>query len=185
MTLKIQGFSMKKNLLLVLIVLLFSGCVHSINQQGLTIRVPASQITESLEQQFPVTQNFQYGKVTLQNPKALLRAGSDRVQAGTTIGFSNALVPTQSGSLMISGKPIFDAKTGSVYLTQPNIDKLEFNGYKLATFMQGPLKNAVMPIINEVFRTRPIYRLNQNSLQSMFLKNIRVSNGELLLTFGL
>lgn len=176
---------MKKKVLLLLLTLFFSGCVHSINQQGLTIRVPASQITQSLEQQFPVSQNFQYGKVTLQNPKALLHSGSDRVQAGTTISFSNALIPTQSGSLMISGKPIFDAKTGAVYLTQPNIDKLEFNGYKLASFMQGPLKDAIMPLINEVFKTRPIYRLNQNSLQSAFVKNIRVSNGELLLTFGL
>lgn len=176
---------MKKNILLVFLVLLFSGCVHSINQQGLTIRIPASQITASLEQQFPVSQNFQYGTVTLQNPKALLHAGSDRVQAGTTIGFSNALIPTQSGSLMISGKPIFDAKTGAIYLTQPNIDRLEFNGYKLASFMKGSLKDAVMPLINEVFRTRPIYRLEKNSLQSAFVRDIRVSNGTLLLTFGL
>ncbi|HIP02680.1 MAG TPA: DUF1439 domain-containing protein [Campylobacterales bacterium] len=182
---KIQGFQMKKNLILLLITLFFSGCIHSVNQQGLTIRIPASQITQSLEQQFPVSQNFQYGTVALQNPKALLQAGSDRVQAGTTIGFSNALIPTQTGSLMISGKPIFDAKTGAVYLTQPSIDRLEFNGYKLASFMQGPLKDAIMPLINEVFRTRPIYRLDQNSLQSAFVKNIRVSNGELLLTFGL
>ncbi len=176
---------MKLKLFLLTMTLFLSGCIHSINKQGLTIRVPASQITQSLEQQFPVSQNFQYGKVTLQNPKALLHAGSDRVQAGTTLSFSNSLIPTQSGSLMVSGKPIFDAKTGAVYLTQPNIDKLEFNGYKLASFMKGPLKDAVLPLINEVFRTRPIYRLNQNSLQSAFVKNIRVSNGELLISFGL
>jgi hypothetical protein len=176
---------MKRNLILLLITLFFSGCVHSINQQGLTIRVPASQITQSLEQQFPVSQNFQYGKVTLANPKALLHAESDRVQAGTTIRFSNALIPQQSGTLMISGKPIFDAKSGAIYLTEPNIDKLEFNGYRLASFMQGPLKDAIMPLINEVFRTRPIYRLNRNSIQSMFVNNIQVSNGELLVTFGL
>jgi hypothetical protein len=176
---------MKIKYIIFLIALFFTGCVHSINQQGLTIKIPASQITNSLEQQFPIAQNFQYGKVTLTNPKALLHAGSDRIQAGTTIGFSNSLIPTQKGTLMISGKPIFDAKTGAIYLTQPNIDRLEFNGYKLASFMQGPLKDTIMPIINEVFRTRPIYRLNQNSIQSMFVNNIRVSNGELLVTFGL
>jgi hypothetical protein len=176
---------MKIKLLMLLTILFFTGCVHSINQQGLTIRIPASQITQSLEQQFPVAQDFQYGKVTLTNPKALLHAGSDRVQTGTTIGFSNALIPTQTGTLMISGKPIFDAKTGAIYLTQPNIDRLEFNGYKLASYIQGPLKDAIMPLINEVFRTKPIYRLNKNSIQSMFVNNIRVSNGELLVTFGL
>jgi hypothetical protein len=176
---------MKKRLLIVLFALFFTGCIHSIDPQGLTIKVPASQITQSLEQQFPVSQDFQYGKVTLQNPKALLHAGSDRVQAGTTLSFANALIPTQSASLMVSGKPIFDAKTGAVYLTQPSIDRLEFNGYKLASFMQGPLKDVIMPLINEVFRTHPIYRVNKNSLQSAFIKNIRVSNGELLISFGL
>jgi hypothetical protein len=176
---------MKSKLFLLISLLFFTGCIHSIDPQGLTIKVPASQITQSLEQQFPVSQDFQYGKVTLQNPKALLHAGSDRVQAGTTLSFANALIPTQSGSLMVSGKPIFDAKTGAVYLTQPSIDRLEFNGYKLASFMQGPLKDAIMPIINEVFRTHPIYRVNKNSLQSAFIKNIRVSNGELLISFGL
>ena len=176
---------MKIKLLLLAMSLFLTGCLHSINEQGLTIKVPASQITSSLEQQFPVAQNFQYGKVTLANPKALLHSGSDRVQAGTTIGFSNSLIPTQSGTLMLSGKPIFDAKTGAIYLTQPSIDRLEFNGYKLASFMQGPLKNAIMPLINEVFRTHPIYKLNPNSIQSMFINNIRVSNGELLITFGL
>jgi len=176
---------MKLKLLLLLSILFLTGCIHSIDPQGLTIRVPASQITQSLEQQFPVSQNFQYGKVTLQNPKALLHSGSDRVQAGTTIGFSNALIPMQRGTLMLSGKPIFNAQTGAIYLTEPNIDRLEFNGYKLASFMQGPLKDAIMPIINEVFRTHPIYRLNQNSIQSMFVKGIRVNNGELLVTFGL
>jgi hypothetical protein len=176
---------MKSKLFLLISLLFFTGCIHSIDPQGLTIKVPASQITQSLEQQFPVSQDFQYGKVTLQNPKALLHAGSDRVQAGTTLSFANALIPTQSGSLMVSGKPIFDAKTGAVYLTQPSIDRLEFNGYKLASFMQGPLKDAIMPLINEVFRTHPIYRVNKNSLQSAFIKNIRVSNGELLISFGL
>lgn len=168
-----------------LTILFFSGCVHSINQQGLTIKVPASEITQSLKQQFPISQKFQYGKVTLKNPKALLKAGSDRVQAGTTIGFSNSLIPTQRGSLLVSGKPIFDAKSRAIYLTQPNIDKLEFNGYSLSSVIQGPLKEAILPIIHEVFRKRPIYKLNKNSVQSMFINNIQVSNGELLVTFGL
>ncbi len=166
-------------------VFFLSGCVHSIGKQGFTIKIPSSKITQSLEEQFPISENFQYGKVTLKNPKALLHEGSDRIQAGTAINFSSPLIPTQIGSLFVSGKPIFDAKTGAIYLTEPSIDKVEFNGYKLASFLQGPLKNAVLPLINEVFRTRPIYRLDQNSIQNSFVNDIRVSNGELLVTFGL
>ncbi len=178
---------MKKTIsvIAIFIAFLFSGCIQNINQQGLTIKVPASQITQSLEQQFPISQDFEYGKVTLTDPKAMLSAGSNRIQAGTTIGFSSTLLPKQTGSLFVSGKPFFDAKSGAVYLREPNIEKLEFNGYKLASFMKGPLTEAIIPIINEVFRTRPIYQLNKNSIQNSFVNDIKVSNGFLLITFGL
>lgn len=165
--------------------LFFSGCVHSINQQGLTISIPASKITESLASGFPVQQNFQYGTLTLKDPKAMLQAGSDKVTAGTSIDLSSPLIPTQSGSLYVSGKPYFDAQSGAIYLHNPDIETLDFNGYKLASMIQGPLKEAIMPLINEVFRTNPIYRLDQNSLQNHFVNDIRVNNGELLVTFGL
>jgi hypothetical protein len=164
---------------------LFTGCIHSVSQQGLTIKVPAYQITQSLEKQFPITENLQYGKVTLQNPKALLRAGSDRVQAGAMVGITSPFIHNQKGSILLSGIPVFDAKSGAIYLTKPNIDKLELNGYKLTSMIKGPIKDAIMPIIHQIFRTRPIYRLNKNSIQSMFVNNIQVSNGELLVTFGI
>jgi hypothetical protein len=178
---------MKKIYLLTTLILslIFTGCIRDISPQGLTVSIPASSITKSLEEQFPRTQSFQYGKIHLSNPKALLHAGTDRVVAGTSIGYSSSLIPLQQGSLYVSGVPYFDAQSGNVYLRQPNIDKLEFNGYKLSSFLQGPLKDAIMPVVNEVFRTTPIYKINRSTLQGSFINNIRVSNGELLVTFGL
>ncbi len=177
---------MKKiiSLIVITLSLFLSGCIQNISQQGITVKVPASQITDSLQKQFPVSSDFEYGKVTLENPKAMLTAGSDRVQAGTTISFASALLPTQTGSLMLSGKPFFNAKDGAVYLKEPNIEKLEFNGYNLASFMKEPLMQAILPIVNEIFRTRPIYQLNKNSIQNSLINDIKVSNGELLITFG-
>ncbi len=169
----------------IMIASIFSGCIQNITPQGLTVSVPASQITKSLEEQFPITKDFDYGKITLEDPKASLRAGSNRVIAGTSISVSSALTPKQSGSLFVSGTPYFDAKSGAVYLREPNIEKLEFNGYEIASFMQGPLKSALIPIINEVFKSRPIYTLNKSSFQKSFVNNIRVEDGELLITFGL
>lgn len=165
--------------------LLLTGCIQNISENGLTIRVPASSVTSALEQQFPIRQSFQYGDVELANPKALLTRGSNRVVTGTSIGFSNALIPKQSGALYVSGVPFFDAQSGAVYLREPMIDKLEFNGYKLSDYLQGPLKQALIPIINEVFRQTPIYKVNRSSLQGSFVKNVVVDNGELLVTFGL
>lgn len=178
---------MKKLTIMIVLLasLFFTGCIQNISSNGLTVRVPASTVTSSLEKQFPIRQSLQYGNVELSNPKALLTRGSNRVVTGTTIGFSNALIPKQSGALYVSGVPFYDAQTGSIYLREPMIDKLEFNGYKLSDYLQGPLKSAIVPIINEVFRTTPIYKVNRSSLQGSFVKNVVVDNGELLVTFGL
>lgn len=171
--------------LLIMITLFFTACIQNVSPQGLTIRVPASTVTSALEQQFPIKQRFSYGDVELSHPQALLTQGSNRVVTGTTIGFSNALIPKQTGALTVSGVPYFDAQSGAVYLREPMIDKLEFNGYRLADYLQGPLKSAIVPIVNEVFRQTPIYRVNRSSLQGSFVKNVTVDDGALLVTFGL
>ncbi len=168
-----------------LAVLLFTGCIQNISPNGLTVRIPAATVTSSLEKQFPIKQRFNYGDIELSNPKALLTRGSNRVVTGTSIGFSNALIPKQKGSLYVSGVPFFDAQSGAVYLREPMIDKLEFNGYQLSSMIQGPLKSAIIPIINEIFRTTPIYKINRSSIQGSFVKNVVVDNGELLVTLGL
>jgi hypothetical protein len=168
-----------------LLMLLLTGCIKDINPSGMTIVIPASQINETLQKEFPITQKTQYGKVTLANPKALLEKGSDRIKAGSTVIFSNALIPEQKGSVYVSGKPYFDAKTGSVYLTQPMIEKLDINGYKLASFMHGSVADIVKPVIDEVFRKIPIYKINKNSIQGSFVKSVSVEDGSLLVRFGL
>lgn len=168
-----------------LIAILFAGCIKEINPGGMTVAIPASKITQSLQQQFPITQKTQYGKVTLANPKALLQKGSDRITAGATLLFSNSLIPQQKGSVYVSGKPVFDAKSGAVYLTQPSIEKLNLNGYQLGNFLKGANAEMVKPVIDDIFRKVPIYKLDRGSIQGSFVKNVRVEDGNLLVTFGL
>jgi hypothetical protein len=165
--------------------LLLTGCIKDINPQGMTVVIPASKITQSLQQQFPITENTDYGKVTLTNPKALLQKGSDRITAGATVLFSNSFISQQRGSVYVSGKPIFDAKTGSVYLTEPKVEKLNINNNNLTRFLNGSTSQLLKPIIDEVFRKVPIYRVDTNSIQGSFVKNVKVEDGSLLLTFGL
>lgn len=173
------------SILFLLSTLLLTGCLKEINTNGMTIAIPASQITESLQEQFPVTQNTQYGKVTLTNPKALLQKGSNRLTAGATVAFSNALIPEQKGTVYVSGTPYFDAQTGNIYLRQPQIEKLNFNGYSIGKFLNGSTMQLVKPIIDDIFRQVPVYKLDRNSIQGSFVKNVRVVDGSLLVTFGL
>ncbi len=172
-------------LFLLIIALSFSACVKEINPTGMTIAIPASKLTESMQEQFPYTENTHYGKITLTNPKALLQKGSDRITAGATVAFSNSLIPEQKGTVYVSGKPYFDAKTGAVYLTQPSIEKLNFNGYQLGNLLQGNNASLIKPVIDEIFRKIPVYKLDQNSIQGSFVKNVYVKDGNLLVTLGI
>ena len=165
--------------------LFLTACIQNISPEGVTIRVPASSISNSLESQFPIKQSFNYGDVELSNPKALLQKGSNRVKVGTALGFNSAIIPKQNGSLYISGIPFFDPKSGNIYLREPMIDNFQFNGFTLPSITQSPLKNSIIPIINEIFKTTPIYKVNRSSLQGSFVKNVTIDNGELLVTFGL
>ncbi len=165
--------------------LALTGCIKDINPSGMTIAIPASQITESLQKEFPFEQKTKYGKVVLKDPKALLEKGSDKITAGTTVLFSNALIPEQKASVYISGKPYFDAASGNIYLNEPSIEKLEANGYQLTNLLKGSIKSAVTPVINEFFRNFPIYKVNRSSVKGSLVKNVRVEDGALLLTLGL
>ena len=173
--------------MLLLFVALFSltGCVKQLSPQGMTVAIPTAKITQSLQKEFPITQNTQYGQVSLSNPSILLKRGSDRITAGATVLFSNAFISQQRGSIQVSGKPYFDATTGNIYLHNPSIEKLQANGYKLASYMQGSIKQIILPIVDEIFKRVPIYKINRSSLQGSFVKNVHVEDGSLLVTFGL
>ena len=172
--------------IVIIVFSLFSvGCVKQISPTGMTVAVPASKITESLQREFPVRQKTAYGTVTLSDPKAFIQSGSDRLTAGATVHFSNPLIAEQTGSVYVSGKPRFDAKSGNIYLDAPKIEKLNFNGYSLNTFITPEVMQQVQPYIDMLFQRIPVYRLDRNTLRGSFVKDVSVANGSLLVTFGI
>ena len=170
-----------------LFAILFStGCsIKQISPAGMTVSVPASKITESLQREFPVKQKTAYGTVTLSDPKAFIQKGSDRLTAGATVQFSNPLIAEQKGSVYVSGKPRFDANSGNIYLDAPKIEKLDFNGYSLGAFVTPEIMRQVQPYIDMLFQRIPVYRLNRNTLRNSFVKDVKVADGNLLVTFGI
>ena len=178
---------MKKLLLILTILssLLLTGCIQNVSPSGLTVRIGASQLTSSLQNEFPVYQDTSLGVIELSQPQALLSKGSDRIVAGAAISFSNPLINKQGGSLFVSGVPFFNATTGQIFLKSPVIDKLEFNGYQLFGGVTDPIQKSLAPIINNLFSKIPIYTIDQSTFQGSFIKNVAVSDGDLLVTFGL
>ncbi len=184
---------MKKFLAFIFVVstILFSGCIgnvqniENISANGVTLRISANELSSRLEDSFPIIQNLQYGTVELTNPKAILKKGSDRIVAGTTISYENDNLPLQKGELYISGSPYFNAQTGEIFLRSPKIEKLGFNGVDLFDYVKKPIVDALQPAIDNVFAQNPIYKIDSSSIQNSFIKNIQVDDGSLLVTFGL
>ena len=65
------------------------------------------------------------------------------------------------------------------------IEKLDINGYKLASFLQDSAGDVIKPVIDELFRKIPIYKIDKNSIQGSFVKSVSVEDGSLLVRFGL
>lgn len=151
----------------------------------MTLRIPADQINASLQKEFPISRHTPYGEITLTDPQASIRAGSDRVTAGATLLFHNALIPRQRGLLYLSGIPYFDAKEGAIYLRRPRLEKVEFNGYTVNGMLKKSIQTQLQPIIDQFFAQIPIYRIDRNSLAGSFVKDISVGDGALLVHFGL
>ncbi len=167
-----------------------SGCmgnisnIEKISYDGLTLRVSANELNSRLQDLFPIISNLQYGSIELSNPKAILKKGSNRLTTGTAITYQNDNLPTQKGSLYISGSPYFDGQSGAIYLKRPKIEKMQFNGVDLFDFVKKPIVDALQPQIDQIFETHPIYQLDRSKLQNKFIKNVYIDDGALLITFG-
>ena len=182
---------MKKILFLFLVAVSFTGCIQNIQNiqdisaNSLTIRIPATKLNSRLQDLFPIISNLQYGSIELSNPNAILKKGSDRMTAGTTISYSNDNLPTQKGLLYISGSPYLNGETGEIFLQRPKIEKLQFNGVDLFDYVKQPIIDALTPTIDNLFATHPIYKLDMSKAQNSFIKKLYIEDGSLLVTFGL
>ena len=174
-----------RTLLLVSLLWLLTGCIQDISPTGVTLRIPASQINADLRKNFPIKRRTPYGTLTLSDPKAKLEPGSDRIVAGATLHYANALIPAQTGTLYLSGTPYFDASKGAIYLHHPRIEELTFNSYSFTGLLKSNIQRQLQPILDRFFASIPIYRLDRGSMSGRFVKDVTVADGALLVRMGL
>ncbi len=174
----------------VIVTIWMTGCVQNIqnieniSSKGVTLRVSEDELSSRLEDIFPIVDNLPYGEIELTHPKAILKKGSNRVIAGTTVSYSNDVLAEQQGSLYLSGAPFFNAQTGEIFLRAPKIEQMKFNGVDLFDYVKKPLIDALQPMINELFAKNPIYVVDRSKFMNSFIKNVSVDDGSLLITFG-
>lgn len=167
-----------------ILITLFTGCIHQIDKQGLTLSISPSQISESFNDSFPIKKDLVFGTILINNPIIDITKNSKRLHAGINLNLSTMFTKTQNGKILISGEPYFNKKEASIYLQGVKIEEFSFAQIKLGNTFSKTFLASLQPMINEIFKKFPIYGIPKESFQGNFVKNISIEDEKLLITYG-
>lgn len=175
----------KNVLLTALVVLGLSGCVGvAPGGQGYTINVPMNMINSTVGQNFPQSQQTNYGTLMINKPNILGQAGSDKLGVGTSFSFSNMLIPNGiKGAVSLSSGVQYSTRDRGLYLKSPMIDEVTFQNFSLSKYLTPQMKNIIGDVIAQQLMKKPIYRMD--NMGASFVKGVAVQNGNLVVTVGL
>jgi len=175
----------KLQILLVLFLLLFfTGCIKKLDSNGLTLKIEESELN-NFSQEFPINQDFVFANVQLQKPHIFVKDGTNRLAASINMSFSTIFLPSSDGTFSISGTPYFDRENSAIYLKNIQMEDLKLTNVTIDKNIVNALVVNTKPIIDNVFNTIPIYKIDKSSFKGSFINDIKIENSELLVTFGL
>ncbi|MDR3323772.1 MAG: DUF1439 domain-containing protein [Zoogloeaceae bacterium] len=151
-------------------------------------RISQDSLQTKLREKLPVTKSYlRIFQVTLENPRVALHEGSDRIHLGLEVAVRilNAPEPLR-GEIDVSGGLRYDHPQGAFYLVTPTLERM--NLHNLPEQYREPAHTVLSGLLTEYCATHPLYVLDakkrDQTPENMQLKNVRVENGELALTFG-
>ncbi len=178
-----------KNLKLFVVVSLFSlfftGCIHQVNKQGLTMSLSSNQLSQSFESSFPLKKDFVFGSISINSPKILIHKDSKRINAGIDLDFKTMFTQKIAGNFSISGKPLFNKQSKSIFLHNVKIENLKFENLKLGDAFSKTFLNSLNPMVNKIFKKYQIYKIPKESFQGSFVKDVKIEDSKLLITYGI
>lgn len=169
----------------IFLIFLFTGCIHQIDKQGLTLSITGNELSQSFDDSFPINKDFIFGNIKIDNPRIKIPKNSKRINAGINLDFTTMFTKTQYGNFSISGEPYFNKKEASIYLQNVTIDKFKFAELKFGDTFTKTFLKSLEPMINQLFKKYPIYKIPKDSFQGSFVKDIQVKDSKLQVTYGL
>lgn len=170
---------------ILLLLFAFTGCgVKNLSTDGLTLRVSEKELNDKFKD-FPIEKNYIVANIKVEKPKLFIKKGSSKISAAMDTFVSAIMVPEKSGSFVISGTPYFDKKTKSVYLKDISVDKFKISDAPITKEVANMLLSNIKPLINNAFKQFPIYTLKKSSFLRSSVKDLKLEDSELLITFGL
>lgn len=170
---------------IMLLIVTLTGCgVKNLSTDGLTLKINESELNDNFKD-FPIEKNYIFANIKVEKPKLFIKKGAKRVSASMNTYVSAIMLPEKSGSFLISGTPYFDEKTKSIYLKDINVDKFKITDSPITKEVANLLLANVKPLINNAFKKFPIYTLKKSSFLRSSVKDLKIKDSELLITFGL
>ena len=162
----------KSQILFILsLILLFSGCIKKLDSDGLTLKIEESELNKS-SKDFPMKKDFIFANIQIEKPHIFIN-NKDRINANINLNLSTIFIPSTNGVFTLSGNPYFDKEKSAIFLKDIHRN------------FTNMLVSNMKPVLDNIFTNIPIYEIDKSSFKGSFVKDIKIENSELLVTFGL
>ncbi len=169
------------------IVFILNSCVEKTGQglgTNLTFSLSPSDINTFLKKNFPVEKEFDLGKLILNNAEVSSIESKDKIKLGLDVAYKPPLIPTTiTGGVKVTGGIKYDPKKRALFLKDPMVQEIKFlnRSFSLPEGIQGIIGG----FVGEVFNNIPIYKFSGGNLATYLLKDVKVEDGKIKISFGL
>ena len=171
-----------QTLVIFILVFTLSGCIKKFDGDGLTLKIEESELNSSFRD-FPMERNFVFANVNINQPN--LKITNDRLNALVDVDFSAIFIPKDKGIFELSGVPYFDKEKSAIFLRDVKIENIKFANIALDKNFTNLFVSNMNPVFNNIFTTMPIYKIDKTSFKGSFVKDVKIVDSEMLVTFGL
>jgi uncharacterized protein DUF1439 len=174
----------------VLLVLATGAAYFLLRGERYEIRLAEQELQERFDQKFPISRKYLLiFDVTYSNPKVHFVEGSHRIQFGLNTELSFPFGggrKTVEGDSQLTAGLRYDAESYELYLTDPQIDKMDIRGILEA--LTAKSEAALKAIALEVLERYPVYTIKPTDIKKtaarVILRSVVVHNGQLVVTLG-
>lgn len=170
-------------LLLAISLLLFSGCINNIGKDGLTLNISPNELNMQTNV-FPIEKDFTLANITINKPSLGINQ-TNQITAIVDLDLKAIFMPDTTATLDIAGQPYFNKEKKALFLKNISINDITFQSNQISQTFSSELITTLNPLIDELFLNVPIYKIKDDSFKANLVKDVKVENSELLVTFGL
>jgi len=154
------------------------------------LRITNEDINKRLAEKFPVTKTYLLlYKTTFSNPRVVLHENTDRVSLGIDVATempSRRQRESIYGTVTVTSGLLFNSKKGQLFLKDPVIESLSLADAGGSRKLE--IKELLRTALLEYLASMPVYTLKANDTKKSIVrhavKDVRVSNGVLIVTLG-